>query len=182
MHAPPWKATEIYPDDSIRAAYRTMTRVCRCSGLSPADAEDLAQDLWEWLIRAGIPMTQIATPWLKEAVRNYILRFRRRSGLRRAREGRLPETGPEPQSSPLLAALESNDVLDQIAKALPTCERNLFDLVRRGHSIAEAARVLGIPRGSCAYYRERLITYARRATKRRSTLAAGLTGSPRTIR
>lgn len=182
MHAPPRKATETYPDDSIRAAYRTITRVCLCSGLSPADAEDLAQDLWEWLIRAGVPMTVIATPWLNEAVRNYILRFRRRSSLRHAREGRLPEAGPEPQSSPLLAALESNDVLDQIATALPRCERNLFDLVRRGYSIAEAARVLGIPRGSCAYYRERLISYARRATRCKSTLPPPVTGSPPAIR
>ena len=177
MDAPLWKGTEdraeIYPDDSILASYRIIARACRCSGLSAADADDLAQDLWEWLIRNGIPMTGIATPWLKGAIHNYIQRFRRRSSCRYRREGRPLETGSEPQSLPLLPVLESNDLLDWIAAALPKRERSLLDLVRRGYSIAEAGRALGIPRGSCAYHHGRLVAYARRAMKRKSSSSAG---------
>jgi DNA-directed RNA polymerase specialized sigma24 family protein len=186
VNAPPWKGaedrSEIYPDDAIRAWSRIIARACLCSGLSSADADDLAQDLWEWLIRTGVPMTVIATPWLEGAVYNYIRRFRRRSSWRHRREGQPLETGPEPQSLPLLPVLESNDLLDRIAAILPKRERSLLDLVRRGYSIAEAGRILGIPRGSCAYHRGRLVAYARRAMKRRSSPPPGGTEPHATIR
>ena len=116
----------------------------------------------------GIPMTVISTPWLKGAVHNYIRRFRRRSSWRSRREGRTLETRSEPPSLPLLPVLESNDLLNRVAAALPKRERSLLDLVRRGYSIAEAGRALGIPKGSCAYHHGRLVAYARRAMKRRS--------------
>src|SRR5262245_41107650 len=144
--------SEYYPDDSIRASYRLIVKTCASAGLAPADADDLAQDLWEWLIRSGVPMAVIATPWLLRTVHNYILRFRRRSYWRDNREGRSLETTPEPQSLPPLPILESNEVLDHVAAVLPKTERSLLALVRRGYSIAEAARILGIPRGSRAYY------------------------------
>jgi DNA-directed RNA polymerase specialized sigma24 family protein len=140
--------------------------------MSYADAEDLAQDVWEWVIRNGIPMSMIATPWLAGAVHNYIQRFRRWSFRHRQREGRPLESTGEAQGRPLLPTLESNDLLDRLATVLPGRERRLLDLVRRGYSMAEASRALGIPRGSCAYHRDRLVACGRRAIgSERSPLA-----------
>jgi len=172
MRAPPRKSgedrSEVYSEESIRASHKLIVRACVFAGLAPADADDLAQDLWEWVIRTRVPMALIATPWLKEVVHNFILRFRRRSYCRNRREGRSLEEVPEPRSSPPLPALESNELLDRIASVLPKLERNLLDLVRRGYSVADAARILGIPKGSCAYYQGRLVAYARREMQRRN--------------
>jgi DNA-directed RNA polymerase specialized sigma24 family protein len=161
--------SETYPEPSIRAAYALITRTCLGAGLSAADTDDLAQDIWEWLIRTGVPVSVIATPWLKGAVHNYILRFRRRSYCRRVREGQSLASVPEPRSSPPLSRLESKELLDRVATALPSHERSLLALIRRGYSVAESARLLGIPRGSRAYHQGRLVACARRAMKRTPT-------------
>jgi len=170
MEAPPRRSppgeSEPYPEPSIRASYRLISQACLGAGLSTSDADDLAQDLWEWLIRTGVPMAVIATPWLKGAVHNYILRFRRRSYHRRLREGQSLETASEPESLQPLPVLESNELLDRVATVLPRHERNLLALIRRGYSVAEAGRLLGIPRGSRAYHRGRLVACARREMKR----------------
>jgi DNA-directed RNA polymerase specialized sigma24 family protein len=172
MDAPPWKGSqdqaEAYPDDSVRASYVQITKACLCAGLSPADAEDLAQDIWEWVIRTGVPIALIASPWLKAVVHNYILRFRRRTSCHHFREGQLLEKAPEPQSSHPLPVLESNELLDRVASVLPKRERNLLALIRQGFSFTEAARILAIPRGSHAYHQGQLIAYARREMKRRN--------------
>jgi DNA-directed RNA polymerase specialized sigma24 family protein len=100
--------SEIYPEESIRASYARIAKLCLWEGLSYADAEDLAQDVWEWMIRTGVPIALVATPWLREVVHNYILRFRRRRHLRVLREGRPLEKAPEPSVLPLEESLESN--------------------------------------------------------------------------
>src|ERR1700693_3173130 len=111
MDAPPWKSSghgpEIYSDETIRVSYLQITTACVCAGLSPADAEDLAQDIWTWMIRVGVPIAMIATPWLKAVVHNYILRFRRRAYSHRVREGQSLETVPEPAAWQPGGALES---------------------------------------------------------------------------
>jgi len=112
-------------------------------------------------------MAVIETPWFKGVIHNYILRFRRRSYWRYVREGRPLEETPEPQSS---QPLESEELLDRVAAALPKRERKLLALVRRGYSMVEASKLLGIPPGSRAYHQGQLITYARREMKRRNVL------------
>jgi len=164
------EGSEAYPADSIRASYRIIARICLDAGLDNADADDLAQDLWEWLIRKGVPNSAIATPWLKAAVQNYVLRFRRRSYWQRVREGRSLESAPEPQASALLPRLECNELIDRIASLLPKTERNLLALLRRGYSNAEAAQILKIPRGSRSYHYSQIVAYARREAKRRNIL------------
>jgi DNA-directed RNA polymerase specialized sigma24 family protein len=170
MDAPPWKSgghrPETYPDETIRGSYVEISRACVCAGLSPADAEDLAQGVWTWMIRVGVPIAVIATPWLKAVVRNYILRFRRRDYSHRVREGRPLETVPEPAAWQPEGLLESNELLDRVAVLLPKRERSLLALIRRGYSLPEASRLLGIPAGSRDYYQGRLIAYGRRELKR----------------
>ncbi len=167
MDAPPWKDVggrgQAYPDETVRTSQSQMIRTCVGAGLSAADAEDLAQDVWTWIVRAGVPVTVVATPWLKAVVHNYILRFRRRSGLHREREGRRLETAPEQASWQPEALVESNELLDILASLLPKTERSLLALIRRGYTLPEAARRLGIPPGSRAYYQGRLIACAQQA-------------------
>jgi len=90
----------------------------------------------------------IATPWLKAVVHNYILRFRRRDYSHRVREGRPLETVPEPAAWQPEGPLESNELLDRLAALLPKRERSLLALIRRGYSLPEASRWLGVPPGS----------------------------------
>ena len=178
MDAPPWKGTdedsELNPDESIRASYVRIAKVCLWAGLSSADAEDLAQDVWEWMLRTGVPIALVATPWLKEVVHNYILRFRRRNHRHDQREGKPLDKAPEPRAWQPEELFESNELLDRIGSMLPKRERDLLMLIRRGYSMAEASRLLGIPPGSRAYHQGRLISYARREMGRRKNLPAVL--------
>lgn len=180
MGTPPWRSTgvpsETYSDETIRASYVQITKACLCAGISPADAEDLAQDVWTWMIFVGVPLAMIATPWLKAVVHNYILRFRRRSHSHHVREGQSLETVPEPMSCQPETFLESNELLDRVSALLPKRERSLLALIRRGYSLPEASRRLGIAPGSRAYYQGRLVAYARRALKRSAVIR--IRGSP----
>lgn len=165
-HEPPVWSAECGPDETIRLAYAEIAKSCRCAGVGLADAEDLAQDIWTWILRAEVPLAVIATPWLRAVVHNYILRFRRRSYKRRVREGQPLETVPEPASWQSDAPFESKQLLDRVAPLLRKRERSLLMLIRRGYSFAQASRRLGIPPGSWAYHQGHLIACARRALKR----------------
>ena len=159
-----------YPEKSIRASYKLIARECLWAGLNPADSDDLAQDLWEWLIRNGVPASAIATPWMMGVVRNYIRRFRRRSYCLESRESGLLDGAAEPRSEEEpLALIESSEFLDRVSSVLPKRERDLLALIRLGYSLPEASRVLKIPAGSRAYSSGRLIIYARRETRRRNS-------------
>src|SRR5438445_5890904 len=54
---------------------RRITRACFHAGLAPADAEDVAQDIWEWLLRTGNVALAQEIPWLGAVAQNYIKRF-----------------------------------------------------------------------------------------------------------
>jgi RNA polymerase sigma factor (sigma-70 family) len=159
-----------YPEQSIRSSYRLIARECLRAGLSPADSEDLAQDLWEWLIRSGVPASSIATPWMMGVVRNYIRRYWRRTRCHEVRESGPLERAVEPQSLEPSAHIESSELLDRVSRALPKRERDLLALIRLGYTLPEASRALKIPAGSRAYSSGRLVAYARRALRRRSVL------------
>ena len=149
------------PDQWIRESYSRILATCVYAGLAPAEADDVAQDIWLWLLRHRIPLT-LSMPWLSAVARNFILRYRRRSYRQAVREGRPLEAVPEPQTSGELEELEVNELLDRVAGRVTEMERKVLQLIRRGHTLAEAARLLGIPRGSRAYYHQRLIACARR--------------------
>jgi DNA-directed RNA polymerase specialized sigma24 family protein len=171
MDAPPrtllLETDRVYPDDWIRASYAVIVQTCLYAGLGQSDADDVAQDLWVWLLRAGIPATIAATPWLRAAARNYVMRFRRRSHHRNVREGRPLQTVAEPQARPLLPSLEAKELLDQVAATLPDTEHRMLALIRNGHSFADAARLLEIPAGSRAFHKSRIIDSARRELRAR---------------
>jgi len=156
-----------YSETAVGLIYARILRVCQRAGLPIADSEDLAQDVWEWLLRRNCPTAALAAPWLAAVVHNHLLRYRRYHGRLRAREGVRLDAVPEPGVSVDTSDLESSDFLDQIATMLPLTERNLLLLLRKGHTLARAADLIGIPRGSRAYYSARLVTLARQRTQKK---------------
>jgi DNA-directed RNA polymerase specialized sigma24 family protein len=107
------------------------------------------------------------------------MRYRRRQSVLARREGRRLDRVPEPEAPESVAKIESSELLDHVASILPETERSLLTLIRRGHSLAEAARLVGIPRGSRAYFHGRLVQYARRELSGRRESARGALPAPR---
>ncbi len=154
-------------EDWIRVSYSRILKCCRCSGLSPSEADDIAQEIWLWLLRERRLSPGVSMPWFAAVTRNFILRYRRRQYRRSVVEGCSLDECPEPRTCEVLADLEVGELLDRVSAALSEIERRMLALIRGGHSLPESARLLGIPQGSHAYYRGRLIACARRELGRR---------------
>jgi DNA-directed RNA polymerase specialized sigma24 family protein len=155
------EARPIYSEEAAAEIYSQIFRVCLKAGLGRAESEDIAQDIWTWLLRSGTPSLARTAPWLSAVAQNFVLRFRRRAGRLRAREGVAIDAIPEPGCPGDARRLEAREVLDRMAVVLPRTDRHLLALIRDGHTLADAARILGIPRGSRAYHRARLARAAR---------------------
>jgi len=144
----------------ILLIHTKVVRTCLATGLSVSDAEDLAQDLFMWLLREGDLSTMKWSPWLAAVVRNFVRRYWRGRSVRRQRESRATVEARVFRRTDERA--ESVDVrlsLDRIEKRLPEVEAALLRLVRRGCSFAEAVKALEIPRGSKTFFRKRLIAH-----------------------
>ncbi len=173
-----------YPEDWIQVSYSRILNCCRSAGLAPSEADDIAQDIWLWLLRDGGPARAASMPWLTAVARNFILRYRRRKFRRSALEGcppaacpaaRAPEgcsldSCPRASAREIWPELETEDLLDRLADALPETERRMLALIRSGHSLAESARLLGVPRGSQGYHQRRLVACARQELAGRGDL------------
>jgi DNA-directed RNA polymerase specialized sigma24 family protein len=159
----------------IHTSYSRILKCCLCAGLAPSEADDIAQDIWLWLLREGRMAREVSMPWLVSVARNFILRYRRRKYRRCTLEGYSLDACPEPRTREVLRDLEVGELLDRISSALSETERRILALIRDGHSLAESARLLGIPHGSQAYHWERLVACARRVLARRSPLPTRVT-------
>jgi DNA-directed RNA polymerase specialized sigma24 family protein len=155
---------------------------CRCAGLAPWEADDIAQDIWLWLLREGRLAREFSTPWLAAVARNFILRYWRRKTRRSTLEACSLDACPEPRTQDVLPELEVEDLLDRVAAALPETERRILALIRSGHSLAESARLLGVPRGSRGYYQRKLVACARRELAQKAVLPVRRTGEPPNLR
>lgn len=155
-------------EEPILSLQHTILGSCRAAGLSVRDSEELAQELWLWLLRRGLPLDAIEHSWLRGAVHYYILRFRRRQLASRARETVLPPDELVRQAHSMVDDLEHEDLLDHLANASRPVERDLLFLVRNGHSLTEAFMRLKIPLGSRSYYKKRLLQTARLLSKPRA--------------
>jgi DNA-directed RNA polymerase specialized sigma24 family protein len=149
------------PDGWIRESYSRILASCVCAGLAPSEAEDIAQDIWLWLLQQPKTVPMSSKPWLGAVARNFIFRYRRRKYLHYAREGRPLDEAPEPRAPEALPKLETSELLDRVAAAAPDLEQRMLALIRGGYTLAESARLLGIPRGSRAYHHGRLVAFAR---------------------
>jgi DNA-directed RNA polymerase specialized sigma24 family protein len=164
-------ARSSYSEEAALEIYSQIFRVCLKAGLGRAESEDVAQDIWTWLLRSGSPNLALTAPWLSAVAQNYVLRFRRRAGWLRAHEGVAIDAIPEPGCPGDARRLEACEVLDRMAAVLPRTERHLLALIRDGHTMAKAARMLGIPRGSRTFYRARLVRAAREQMSVRTVAA-----------
>jgi DNA-directed RNA polymerase specialized sigma24 family protein len=160
-----------YLEDWILVSYSRILKCCRSAGLASSEADDIAQDIWLWLLREGSPAREVSMPWLAAVARNFILRYRRRKSRRSTLEGYSLDAYPEARMQEVWPELEVEDLLDRVATALPETERRMLGLIRSGHSVAESARLLGVPRGSQGYYQRRLVAYALRQLARKSGLS-----------
>ena len=156
-----------YPEDWIHVSYSRILRCCRSAGLASSEADDIAQDIWLWLLREGGPDRGVSMPWLAAVARNFILRYRRRKYRRSTLEGCPLEACPRARTEDVWPEFEIEDLLDHMAAALPETERRMLALIRSGHSLAESARLLGVPRGSQGYHQRRLVACARRELARK---------------
>jgi DNA-directed RNA polymerase specialized sigma24 family protein len=161
-----------YLEDWIHTSYSRILKCCLCTGLASSEADDIAQDIWLWLLREGSLAREVSTPWLAAVARNFILRYWRRKYRRSTLEECSLDACPEPRTQEVLRELEVDDLLDRVAAALPETERRMLALIRSGHSLAESARLLGVPRGSRGYYQRRLVACARRELARRGGSAS----------
>src|SRR6266536_3060404 len=155
------------PEDWIHTSYSRILKCCLCTGLASSEADDIAQDIWLWLLRGGSPAREVSTSWLAAVVRNFILRYWRRKYRRSTLEECSLDACPEPRTHEVLREIEVDDLFDRMAAALPETEQRMLELIRSGHSLAESARLLGVPRGSRGYYQRRLVAYARRELARK---------------
>ena len=153
----------------ILDAYARVQHLCLAAGLSSFDADDIAQDVFLWLLRNGPLLALPAMPWLAAVVRNFIQRYRRERSCRRRVEGISLTDTAEPRAEEPTAAFESKEILDRIAAALPNTERELLCLIRSGYTLPQATRALKIPKGSRVYLEGRLVKCARRELRSRET-------------
>ena len=161
--------TGVSPADGIGNAYARILSACLYAGLSRPDAEDVAQDIWAWILRSGQPAELYGTPWLGAVARNFILRYWRRRQRRSTREAQAVVEAVRFARTEGTEAIDSRLSLDRMEQRLPSTEAKLLRLVRNGCTFAQAVRRLGIPRGSRCYYRKRLISHLKQGL----TAAAG---------
>jgi DNA-directed RNA polymerase specialized sigma24 family protein len=144
----------------IQLLHGKVIRTCLAAGLSISDAEDVAQDLFIWMLREGAMPKTVWSPWLAAVVKNFIRRYWRRRSVRKLRESRATvEAEVFARSDEGCETIEVRLSLDRIEQRLPQVEATLLRLVRRGCSFAEAVKTLEIPRGSKTFFRKRLIAH-----------------------
>jgi DNA-directed RNA polymerase specialized sigma24 family protein len=146
-------------ESDILNVYNRIKSACSAAGLSLADAQDVAQEIWVWALQGSNLALVASTPWMGAVAHNFVLRYWRRRGRSRER------TGLEDLISRCAVGhvddLDRTISLNEIEITLPGLEASLLQLVREGESFMEAARQLGIARGSRAYFRKRLIAHMR---------------------
>ncbi len=165
-----------YAPETILRIYGQIRKACLFAGLSAPDAEDVAQEIWLFLLAGGSKVAVQAAPWIRCVAQNFIKRYWRRKSLSRRREGASLEELEEARSADCSrVGTEENDLLRRLEEALPALERRILTLVRSGHTVWEAGAILGIPAGSRTHFGVRLVRCARRLLKARQLR---LTASP----
>ena len=144
------------PRIEIADAYLCIRRICATSGLSPSDADDIAQEILLWLLRNRDSVRVLTMSWLRGVARNFIRRHNRARAVRICRELTASREA-EVLFGDVDESLELRLSLDRLEETLPPTEAELLRRVRDGFTFAQAVANLGIPRGSRSFFRKRLI-------------------------
>jgi len=152
MQAEPFRGEDppgVVTDCDLLAASRIILGACIAAGLAAPDAEDVAQDVWRWLLESGnLPMIALV-PWLGAVVQNYLRRYKTRrwrdSNRRTNSISPLQHSALSPSGS---SASEAKLFLRRLATRLPLVDQRLLALMCTGYRLGEAARLLGIKHGS----------------------------------
>ena len=148
------------PDSGIPEAYVRILRVCQAAGMSPSDAQDVAQDVFLWLLLHPDLPAPTELKWLGVVVQNFIRRHWQAKKVRVARESLAhAEAAVFAREDDGAATVNARLSLDRIEGRLPEVEARLLRTVRSGSSFAEAVKDQGIPRGSRTFFRKRLIAH-----------------------
>ena len=152
-----------WSDSLVKCAHRRMLRSCATLGVHGADADDVAQQVWLWLLR--LPdrgVNRLDTPWLEAVTRNFVRRRRREELRRQSRERRWLESTAQVRSEPdRERILERKWLLRRMAERLSSGDRDILSLIRLGFTFAEAAAKAGVPRGSRGRVHQRLVRCGR---------------------
>jgi len=141
-------------DELYRRFGARVLRLCRALLADPHEADDVAQEVFEKVLRRGDREVDAWEAWLDRVTVN-ACRDRRRSGWwrlwRRSSdeldETRLAHASATPEYR--LLADERRDALWAALRALPVRQREAFALrILEGRSTEEAAAALGISTGS----------------------------------
>jgi DNA-directed RNA polymerase specialized sigma24 family protein len=151
---------EALSHEQISLVYHWIWTACADAGLSRSDAQDVAQDLWLWLLTVNKLALASEKQWLSAVTQNFIRRRYRQLSRQRLREG--TPISYDIAFTDQRQRIESNEMLTRFSRVLPEKERRILMLIRAGYTVAEAARALRIPRGSRAYFGDRLVELARR--------------------
>lgn len=157
LDAGPYAAVQV-PEDQLVVASGRMLSACLLAGLAVQDAEDLCQDIWEWLLNSDNLAMATLAPWLGAVVANFLLRFLRR----RWQESRLFRQETDAGCESKESAVEARLFLQRLASRSPVRDRKLLELLGAGYRLSEAARIAGIPHGSEQFHLSRIRELANR--------------------
>jgi len=144
----------------LERAYASILRACSFAGLAGPEADDVAQDLFLWLVQSGLLAAAVSAPWVAGSTRNFIRRYWRARLVRNQRETRgAVELAIRRWGSEGVDDIDARLSFDRMERELPLVEAKLLHLVRRGLAFQEAGAALGIPHGSHNFFRRRLMTH-----------------------
>src|SRR5262245_18980432 len=114
-------------EDEVAYLSRQVVRACVLLGLAGPDAEDVSQDVLQWLIESGNLAMAFLAPWLAAVVQNFVLRFGRR---RRREVGLLRGNGSATSRCESHGnVVEAKVFLEQLASLAPISDRKLLALM-----------------------------------------------------
>jgi DNA-directed RNA polymerase specialized sigma24 family protein len=147
----------------LRQAFARVVNACGYHGIQRADAEDLAQDLFVWLLDHRDRWVLLEGAALAGAIRIYLMRYRRRTHRQRLREGAPLNSDFDPRGSSEPLTDETALSVRSLEKLLPGTEARVLRHLRGGATWAEAVSAVGVPPGSRDWLRKRMAGHVRAA-------------------
>lgn len=155
-------------EGQIRDVYAHIRRICTAARLGPEDSEELAQDVWNWVLESGnLPRVTIA-PWLAEVVGNFLRRLWKR---RTRQRKRLTLLVKGPGCVDELPSWEAHIFVENLTRHSEGRSRILLEQLCQDRTFPEAATAAGVPRGSWYHQRQLLARLARPKSDRGSIKA-----------